>query len=277
MSSLKARLYLMVGGALLTLLMVGAMGVYNTVEQAAYGKAANTVTEVLRAQMQADMMHDAIRGDVLSALRLASNGEVSADDRKAVDADLKEHIQSFEEQIKFVGDQNVAEVNTLLDGLRGDLKAYTDAAQEATNAAYGSKAAANAAWDRFEAKFKTLEESMGKFGDSIQALSGQVKDDAAAFGTRGLQWAWAVIVVGSGLLIVAGWLLVRNIFRQLGGDPQLAWQIAHDVTQGKLDSRVPLQAGDTTSLLASMQALGQRIQSVMGGTSNWLKNNKMDT
>jgi methyl-accepting chemotaxis protein len=265
MSSLKSRLYLMVGGALFTLLIVGGIGIYNTAEQAAYARAANAVTDVLRAQMQADMMHDAIRGDVLGALRLGGQPDTSAQDRKGAEEDLQEHIQSFEEQIRFVDEQNMPEVRAQLDGLRADLKAYTSAAKEAVQAAFADKSAANAAWNKFELQFKTLEVSMGKFGDGIQSMSGQVRDDAAAFGKKGQLWAWVVIVVGSGLLVCAGWLLVRNILRQLGGDPQLAWQIAQDITQGKLDSRVPLQAGDTSSLLASMQALAQRIQSVMVG------------
>ena len=262
MKTLKARLYVLLAVAMFSLLIVGAMGIYNTIRQADYGRQANLVTEVLRAQMQADMMHDAIRGDVLNALRLAGSGKVTAEDRKGVEDDLADHVKIFEDQIKAVDDKKLPEVDAQLAGLRADLVAYVGSAKATVEAAFVGHTQGDAAWVGFDQRFKVLEQSMGAFGDSIEKLSDHVTAEAAAFGTRGIKWSWAIIVAGTVVLLFVGTVLLRSIFRQLGGEPQEAWRVATALTGGKFDSQVTLREGDTTSLLASMRSLGQRIAGV---------------
>jgi methyl-accepting chemotaxis protein len=53
----------------------------------------NRIAQVLHYQMQADMMHDAIRGDVLAAT-LAANGD-SGLSLSTVKTDLDEHLAEF--------------------------------------------------------------------------------------------------------------------------------------------------------------------------------------
>lgn len=263
MLTLKTRLILLLAGALAALLFVGGMGVYNTSQQTHAGEQANVLTDVLRAQMQADMMHDAIRGDVLNAMRLAAEGKPTAEDRKGVDAELGEHLANFQKQIEFVASQRMPAVDALLGPLRGDLTAYEMSAKDAVRAAFVGKAEGNEAWLQFEVRFKNLEDSMEKFGDSIQGIADSVKTEAAEQGRVGLIWNWTVIAAACMLLVVSGGLTVRSIVGRLGGDPEVAWRLVSDVTQGRLDTRVVLADGDKTSLLASMQALAQRIQGVI--------------
>jgi methyl-accepting chemotaxis protein len=258
--TLKARLYLLIAGALAALLVVGGMGVYNTKLQTQFGEQAHTLTEVLRAQMQADMMHDAIRGDVLNALRIGAEAKPSAEDKKGVEAVLAEHIESFDKSIQFVADQNHPDINKDLITLRKDLNGYKASALATVSAAFAGKVEGNAAWPLFEAQFKTLETSMEAFGDSIQKISETVLNDASVHGHQGLQINWVVIALASLLLIGSGYYIVRTISHQLGGDPTEVWRLVRDVTQGHLNSTVQLRAGDTQSLLASMQVLSQRIR-----------------
>ena len=261
--TLKARLYWLLTGALAALLVVGGMGVYNTHAQAEFGEQANRLTDVLRAQMQADMMHDAIRGDVLNALRLGADGKPSDAERKAMEGELSEHLQSFHKQIKFVADQNLPTVNAQLNPLRSEASAFESAARATVQAALTGKNEGTAAWPRFDAQFKLLEGSMEKFGDSIQAISDATKNAAVAHGRQALLWDWSVIGVASALLLVAGGMLVQNILARLGGDPAVAVQLVRDVTQGRLNTEVQLHAKDQDSLLASMQILSQRIRGVI--------------
>ena len=263
MVTLKARLVLLIAGALVALLAVGGMGVRNSQQQAHFGEQANLVTDVLRAQMQADMMHDAIRGDVLNAMRLGAEGSPTASDRKGVEDDLAEHLESFHKQAKFLGEQHLPVVDAQLGALNTDLTAYENAARDTVQAAFTDKKGSAKAWAGFELKFKAIEGTMEKFGDSIQKIADETKDEAAAKGHQGLVWNWVVIAVACVLLVVTGGLLVRNTMRRLGGDPEVAWQLAQDVTRGKFDTAVKLESGDTHSLLASMQALGQRVHEVI--------------
>ena len=54
----------------------------------------NTITaSALRSHLEADMMHDALRADVLAALHAAQQG--SPEQRQAVQQDLAEHVELF--------------------------------------------------------------------------------------------------------------------------------------------------------------------------------------
>jgi methyl-accepting chemotaxis protein len=265
MRSLKARLYVLLSVALAALLFVGGMGVYNASKQAHFGDEANRITEVLRAQMQADMMHDAIRGDVLNAMRVAADPTTSAEDKAALGAELLEHEKEFKDSIQDVAKHQIPAVDAQLAGLQKDLDAYIASANSALAAALRSKAEADAAWPAFSDQFKQLEDSMGKFGDTIEGLSDSTTEQSHAAAQQGLYMNWTVIGLSSVLLLAFGVQLVNRVLRQLGGDPQDAMQLAADVTQGNFQSRIVVNDKDNTSLMASMQALSGRIKEVIQG------------
>ena len=54
-------------------------------------------SSALRNHMQADMMHDALRGDVLAAILAGGSG--SEEDRAKARTDLKEHVATFKNAI----------------------------------------------------------------------------------------------------------------------------------------------------------------------------------
>ncbi len=263
MRTLKSRLYLLLCVALVALLFVGGMGVYSARQQARFGAETNRTTEVLHAQMQADMMHDAIRGDVLNALRLSANGVPTAEEKAALQGELAEHIQIFQQQIKLVATHDLPEVQKQLAGLTADLDVYVASASESVAAALRSKAEGDAAWPTFETKFKQLEVSMGKFGDTIEKLASATTTRASEAGDQSLQWNWIVIGLASVLLIAYGLRLVRTVLQQLGGDPAEAMRLVGDVTNGKFSGVAPSQGAGTASLMASMHALSERIHGLI--------------
>jgi hypothetical protein len=53
--------------------------------------------QALRSHMQGDMMHDALRSDVLSALLAAQKGQI--DQRDAIGTDIEEHAKIFRDAI----------------------------------------------------------------------------------------------------------------------------------------------------------------------------------
>jgi len=89
------------------------------------------------------MMHDAIRGDVLNALRLSAEGDPSEVEVKAITDEMREHLQEFKEQIEIVDQQGVAEVKGQLKNLRGDITAYQNASEHAMKAAFQESSLSN--------------------------------------------------------------------------------------------------------------------------------------
>ncbi len=70
----------------------------------------------------------------------------------------------------------------------------------------------------------------------------------------------ALTLLGTGLM---GALLARNLMRQLGGEPANVRAFAARLSAGDLEAKTTLRAGDTTSLMASMQQLGTSLNGLI--------------
>ncbi|WP_333879222.1 HAMP domain-containing methyl-accepting chemotaxis protein [Methylobacter sp.] len=67
------------------------------------------------------------------------------------------------------------------------------------------------------------------------------------------------------LIVVStiGFLITRNLLKQLGGEPDFAADIANKIAIGDLSSNIAVKPGDTTSLLASMKGMTASIQALV--------------
>jgi methyl-accepting chemotaxis protein len=88
----------------------------------------------------------------------------------------------------------------------------------------------------------------------VASITLDIKEDLATLKTVNT-WIW----VGQGVLQVVMFMVVRLIVRrllnQLGGEPQVAVDLAQRVTSGDLSGQVQIKAGDTTSLLARLNIM----------------------
>ncbi len=126
--------------------------------------------DILRNHMQADMMHDALRADVLGAILSADPAAGMAHD--AVKADMDEHKASFIEAVSankaLVEDATTQKVLADLDA---PLTRYIDGAASIVDLAAQDQAAALAALPVFLAQFSELETAMEQAGDQISLVS----------------------------------------------------------------------------------------------------------
>ena len=66
------------------------------------------------------------------------------------------------------------------------------------------------------------------------------------------------------LSVLAALVIARSILRQLGGEPQYAMVIAGDIAKGDLATPIDLRAGDTNSLMVSIQTMRNRLAEIVG-------------
>jgi methyl-accepting chemotaxis protein len=85
--------------------------------------------------------------------------------------------------------------------------------------------------------------------------------DAAIYG-RATQAGVAALVLAL-LLLGLGVLITRSIVRQLGGEPGMANAITHRMAHGELGIEVPLQAGDTSSVMHGIKAMRDNMASIV--------------
>ncbi|MGN8111508.1 methyl-accepting chemotaxis protein [Paraburkholderia sp. 22098] len=76
----------------------------------------------------------------------------------------------------------------------------------------------------------------------------------------------AVIAAIAVLLgIVTAALISRSILRQLGGEPSAAQEMAAQIAEGNLTVSVRVAPGDRTSLMASLEAMREKLTSIVSG------------
>ncbi len=170
--------------------------------------------DVVRLHMNSDMMHDALRADVLMALRAAdpANGVAWAQ----VKADLAEHAKTFRGDIE---QNKVLAVDpssrTALAAVEAPLAEYIGSAEKIVALAERDPAAANAAMPDFMKQFTVLEGAMEAATDKIDASANAEAQDAksAAVGAQILMAVLILVgVLISGLLVVvARRMLVKPI------------------------------------------------------------------
>jgi methyl-accepting chemotaxis protein len=168
LQGIGAKVFL--AGASMFALVVGSAGggflVANRYANSAQESARST--EMIRNHMAADMMHDALRGDVIGALLSARTG--IGDDLSAIETDVAEHVATFRESIasnKALA--STAETKALLADLDAPLDAYIVAAEQIVRDARANPDRAVAALPAFLERFRVLEEAMGAASDSLGA------------------------------------------------------------------------------------------------------------
>jgi len=71
---------------------------------------------------------------------------------------------------------------------------------------------------------------------------------------------FVAILFGIGIAL----LITRGLMKQLGGEPDKAAEVANKIAAGDLSSQIILKNGDTTSLMAAMKSMQDKLTQVVG-------------
>ncbi len=167
---------------------------------------------ILRTHMDADMMHDALRADVLMALRASdpSNG-VSMEQ---VRGDLADHTKTFRDDIAANKAQaETPAVRSALQAVDAPLGAYIEAAERIVALADQDAAAAKAAMPDFIEQFTVLDGAMEEATQKIETAAAE--DAANAKSSAKLAQILMIAMLGAGLAAAAALvILARRVLVQ---------------------------------------------------------------
>ena len=164
-------------------------------------------TRATGSALEADMMHDAVRGDVLQALLTGTGAQYTG----AVE-DLAAHTATFREVLAAVGDAGLGgDVGAAVEGVTPAVEDYLAAAGRIVTLAGSDLAAARAAYPDFAAAFAVLEDELPAVGEAVGAQA-----DAAARASEeqrdtAVTLALAVAVAGVLVLAALGWAVTRSV------------------------------------------------------------------
>jgi methyl-accepting chemotaxis protein len=170
--------------------------------------------EMLRYQVDADMMHDAIRADAQESLM--AHDPANGINIAQLKADAAEHARKLKDYIaksrELAGE---TEAGAALARLAGPADAYAQAGLAQVDLGAGDVAAAQAAMPGFMANFKTVEGLMATASDQLSAVA--AAENARIAREAGLARLVTLLALVLGLVVPAGLMLlgVRLVTRPL--------------------------------------------------------------
>lgn len=183
-------------------------------------EAMNTANTALRNQLHADMMHDALRADVLDGLRAAARRDAEA--HRRVVSEIGEHIRWFREDLARNQTLDLSkEVTRHLAELTPPLEAYIAEAERMVRTAGDDLAAAEDRMEAFHAAYTALEEKMERANEVIEESHRTIQADSRQLvATFKRQW---ILWVSSGAMVLFVWSMfvahrIPRPFRHLAED-----------------------------------------------------------
>jgi methyl-accepting chemotaxis protein len=240
--------------------VVGAVGLIEAGQLATNFERSANATAAQRSSLQADMMHDAIRADVVLALlgATAKNAEQLADARK----NLPEHIKVFDEAVAALQALPIsAEAKTVVDRTSPMVKSYAASAVKVQKLAATDLAAAQAAEPEFEKAFSELEKQMATQGEALEK-DVQNFNAGSQGGIAKIQLhVGLMLVLGSVLLLVGAIWLAQNMAQPMAH----AVQVAQELSQGNLSVSVkPTGNDETRQMLGAMSNMQMKLAQTVG-------------
>ena len=247
---------------------VGGIGHHTGSQLIASGHDISRTGTALKHQLEADMMHDALRGDVLAALLASTTPD--AEKRKAIEADVKDHGETLRKAIDELEALALdADVIAEVGKIKPVLTAYVGSANEFVALAFTDRAAIEAKRPDFDRAFATLETEMGALSELIDSHAKKAEADADA---RGAQAGLTVLIAtlfGGAVLLGLGWSLSARISRPIAH----AVKVTEAITAGDLATPVQREgSGETARLLASLQAMQGSLTRVVGAVRSNARN-----
>lgn len=165
---------------------------------------------------------------------------------------------------RFRADAATPEIKKQLAQFEGYWSAYTVSVSKLTAAAQAGDMSGLTALEEATAQdFGNMEKSL----DGLrQASNDQARQDIAggAYAADRLRLiTTCLFVIGLLLAVFLSWSMTHYLLRLLGGEPELALDIARKVAHGDLGVQIALRSGDKTSLLAALAEMNSRLGGLM--------------
>ena len=110
---------------------------------------------------------------------------------------------------------------------------------------------------------QALQEIIDRLMEAKIQQGGLTSDENTATAKRATMAMTILMVVGVLLAIGLGLFIARIVIRQLGGDPKQVGEIANTVASGDLSHDIVLASGDSTSVMAAMKKMVDKLKEVI--------------
>jgi len=239
--------------------LTGLVGMRQIDGQSAANAQAVTL---VRATMDADMMHEGVQGQVYRGVLAISHK--SPEGLQQARQGLGEVTRRLHRDLEFVAahGQSVT-LRGQIEAARAEAQRYTDAASATLDAVAQGSMPVDAALARFDRRFEALEGALDALGDAVEALAEHTRRDSeATLDSVGL-WGKVMGAAATGLLLLGMWALGRLLQRTLGGEPREAARIAQSIADGDLSVQCEVPARWRHSVMGEMAHMTSQLRELV--------------
>jgi methyl-accepting chemotaxis protein len=222
---------------------------------------------MLRSGLMADMMHDAVNSDVLSALLASNKQEIDQKVKDEILGSIQEHDKIMREQFASLDKDTLKpDERTQLNQAKLNVDAYLKGGNSIIKLAFQDHFAAEQQLPVFDKQFKALEVSLEALGDTLEGKIKDIETQGAAVGLAAYRNLFIVTLIGLVALVVFSLFIARSLFRELGGEPGLIHAIADRISVGDISAPTPIKVGDTSSVMFAMGRMKQALTELIDDT-----------
>ncbi len=258
--TIKLRLVLLIATGLLTALIMSLAGYLGNTRMADAVQDNDVSMMVLRNHMEADMMHDALRADVLSAMLVGLGKSTSTP--AEVNSSIKEHAEHFREvlaeNLKLPLD---ASIKASLEKIKPSLDTYISAGERIVALALDNPEAARGELQTFNAAFSQLEEQMAALSELIENNT-QLTSTGTRQTISNANWTLAIVLGASLLLLLAQG---RWVTLSIMGPLRTASRIAQSIAHGNLSEPIaePKNQDEASALIRSLATMQRDLRGMI--------------
>jgi methyl-accepting chemotaxis protein len=258
--TIKLRLMLLIATGLLTALVMSLAGYLGNVRMSEAVQDSEVSMTVLRNHMEADMMHDALRADVLSAMLVGLGKSTSSKDE--VNTSLKEHAEHFRQvlgdNLKLPLDPTI---KSGLEKIRPSLDTYISAGERIVALALENPEAARGELDTFNKAFSQLEDQMAAMSELIESNTQETSASTRQTISHANLTLGAVLLASLLLLLAQGRWVLSSIMAPL----QAASRIAASIARGNLSEPIvePKRKDEASSLIRSLATMQRDLRGMI--------------
>ncbi|GFM82582.1 histidine kinase [Pseudomonas cichorii] len=251
--SIKLRLLLLIGTGVLAILIMSLVSYVGNVRMAHAMEDNEVSMTALRNHLEADMMHDALRADVLSAMLVGLGKSDSTKDE--VRSSIAEHAALFrkvlDENLKLPVDETI---KAGLNKVKPSLETYIAAGERIVGLALDNPESAQKELGVFNKAFGELEDEMASLSEVIESSTQQTSEETQQASSNANLTLGVVLVASLILLVVQGLWVIRSIMGPLQSASRIAESIAHgNLSESIVEPRQQDEAGMLIRSLATMQ------------------------
>lgn len=121
--------------------------------------------------------------------------------------------------------------------------------------------------DLTAATISTAEKLAGAINDHFEynmALGKKGSEEAVAIKSSAVTMSFTIAAVVLVVLALMGWLIVRNLTRQLGGEPAYAADVVSKIANGDLTVDVQVKGNDSSSMLFAIKGMTTKLSAIIG-------------